>query len=274
MISIYGFTDFRAFLRERIALMPNRGYGQARRLADFLRVHTTLVSQILVGKKNPTSEQAAQISEFFGLGDSEADYFLALVEVERAGNERLRAIHQRRLADIKRRSADLSQRMRPDAVLKDTEKAVFYSDWIYSAVRQLPSIEGKRGIDQIAAFLGVSRKRTKSVVEFLVAAGLLREKNGELRVGPQSTHLEANSPWIKAHHSNWRQKALESISDIGTRNLHYSGPLTVSAKDAARIQEQARKLIEETGKIVKHSPSEKFYCINVDFFEIKDRSVK
>lgn len=268
MISIYNFESARAFILARFAEMPKRGHGQSLRLAQHLHVHTTLVSQILKGLKAFTLEQAVLSAEFLELTEDETDYFLLLVQLERAGNSKLQKALRRQLHQHKSMASELVNRLKSDHKLAEEERAVFYSDWVYSAVRQLTAIPGFDSTEKISAHVGLSRVRTKTVVDFLLKTGLCMEKSGKLAIGPQSTHLEANSPWVRVHHSNWRQKAVEKLQDAETSQLHYSCPMTISAKDALRIREMIAKFLESIDQVIEPSPSEELHCINVDWFKV------
>lgn len=267
-MSIFEYSDYRSFMKELFQRMPKQGYGQAYKLARFLGVHTTLVSQVLKKHKTFTLEQASTTAEFLGLNDLESEYFLSLVQIDRAGNEALRKILKRQLSGLRKKAADLSNRLSPRSTLRDELRATFYSDWTYSAVRQLTAIPTFDNIEDIAARLSLPRKQVKNIIDFLLRSGLCKEEKGKLSVGPSSTHLEVSSPWIKSHHCNWRQKAIQEINREDDLKLHYSSPLTLSKSDAARVREMLIKCIDEVDKVIDPSPSEELRCLNIDWFRI------
>lgn len=268
MVSIYNFDDAKSFLMAHFQALPKRGRGQALRLAQHLRVHTTLVSQVLGGRKVFTLEQAADVAEFVGLTEPEGEFLLLLVQRERAGGAALREALGRQIRQRREAAKQLVARLKSDVKLKEEERAVFYSDWVFSAVRQLSAIPGFDSTEKIADYLGLSRARVKEVVDFLLATGLCVERSGRLAVGPQSTHLEASSPWVRVHHGNWRQKAMERVNDGKPSQLHYSAPMTLSARDAARLREMIVKFLESVDKLVEPSPSEELHCLNIDWFRV------
>ncbi len=268
MISIYNYESPVSFINARFRELPRRGYGQSLRLAKHLNVHTTLVSQILKGTKNFTLEHAALTAEFLELTEEETDYFFLLVQLDRAGSLVLKKTLKRQLAKMKAHAQELVHRLKSEVRLKEEERATFYSDWTYSAVRQLTALPGFDNLDKIAAYLGISRQRTKAIFDFLLSTGLCVAKEGKLGVGPKSTHLEASSPWVRVHHINWRQKAVEKIHEKNANRLHYSAPMTLSAKDAAKIRELIIKFLESVDDIVDASPSEELHCLNVDWFPV------
>ena len=175
MISIYEFTNYRHYIQKRFFEMPKKGYGQSHRLATHLGVHTTLVSQVLKGLKTFTLEQASLASEFLGLTESESEFFLLLVQLDRAGNEPLRKILKRQIQEMKKKSFELANRLQAEKKLSAEKRAVFYSDWSYSAVRQLSAIKGFHSLDSIADYFDFSTKQTKLILDFLIGTGLCKE---------------------------------------------------------------------------------------------------
>lgn len=268
MTSVFTAHDYRSFVSKRFLLMPKKGYGQARKLSAFLGVHTTLVSQVLKGHKSFTLEQAALVSEFLGLTSIEEQYFLLLVSFDRAGNESLRKILQKQITELKSKSSELATRLQSQKNLTEEKRAVFYSDWIYSAIRQLTAIREYQSPAKISEYLHLPQKRTREVLDFLVSAGLCVEERGVFKIGPSSTHLESDSPWVKSHHINWRVKAIQQLNQEEAAKLHYSCPLTISKADAIKVREQIVQLLESVDKVIEPSSSEELRCLNIDWFKI------
>src|ERR1700722_2167771 len=118
-MTIFKFDNYKEFINKRILLMPNRGRGQYRKMANFLALNSVNVSQIFKGDRHLTLEQACDLSEFFGLSEVEADYLIALVEMERAGSHKLKVKIRKRITDLLERSQDLKQRLRQDVELTE-----------------------------------------------------------------------------------------------------------------------------------------------------------
>lgn len=268
MISLFNYDGYRPYIHARFKEMPKAGHGQSLKLAGHLGVHTTLVSQVLKGIKSFTLEQASLTTEFLELTENETEYFLLLVQLDRAGNESLRKNLRKRLTQLKRESEKLDDRVMSDKKLSEELKAVYYSDWVYSAVRQLIAIKGFENTDAIAAYLGFPAKRVKNIVEFLLKTGLCVEEKGKLKIGVKSTHLEQASPWSRVHHVNWRQRAVETLHREEASRLHYTCPMTLSAEDAAKLREMILKFLEGVDKIIEPSVSEELHCLNIDWFKI------
>jgi len=268
MISIFEFDNYRKFLQKYLSEMPNKGYGQLSQIARFLGVHTTLVSQILKGHKSLTTDQAAAASDFFCLNELESDYFVLLVQFDRAGNTAAKNLYKRQINKLKVQSQNLSKRIPFEGRLSDYRRAIFYSDWAYSAVRQSLAIPGITDVKSIADYLDLPKKKIQNILDFLLRTGLCKNVNGQIKIGPSSTHIESDSPLVRVHHTNWRQQAIQSFNKAAQENLHYTSPLTISIKDSDLVKEKIIQFIEQVNAIVDPSPSEVMYCLNIDWFKL------
>ncbi|MEQ1665910.1 MAG: TIGR02147 family protein, partial [Bdellovibrionales bacterium] len=270
-MDIYEFSNYKKYILNRLTEMPKKGHGQLRKLAEYLNVHSTFVSQVFHGEKELNAEQGMFVAEFFGLNEPETEYFIKLIQIERAGNSKLVKLLQKEAQQIKNQALKISNRLAVKKVLPDEQKAIFYSDWYYSAIALLIDIKGYQDIESISNYCGLPRKTVADALNFLIEAGLLIRENSEIKVGPSKTHLDADSPFIKLHHLNWRYKALEYVKYQYPEKLHYSSPMTVSKKDVEVVRAKIVKLIEEVGKVVDPSPSEELMCLNIDWFKVQPK---
>ena len=213
-------------------------------------------------------EQASLLSEFLGLNEMQAEYFLALVQLDRAGNESLKKQLRRQMSRIRKSAQIVAKRFSSMTEVSESDKPLYYSDWIYIAVQQLTAIQSFDSEFKIAARLGLTVKKVRDVLLFLVSAGLCIEKHGKFALGPARIHLSADSPWIKQHHSNWRLHAIENLKIEDPQNLHYSSPMTLSKKDFEKIRSMLLAEIGAVAKIVDPSPSEELASLNMDWFKI------
>ncbi|MGE3758672.1 MAG: TIGR02147 family protein [Pseudobdellovibrionaceae bacterium] len=268
MTSIFDYQSYKKFTSDRLTVLPRGGYGQPKRLATFLNVSSTFVSHVLKGDKNFSLEQAAVVCEFLGLQEVETEFFLKLVSLERAGTEKLKNVLKIEIRKSRAESQKISNRLQVKRVLQDEEKAIFYSDWSYSAVRLLSGIEGFQSAAAISDYTLLSRKRVNEIVHFLLRSGLCTEEKGRLGPGPSRTHLAPDSAFIKLHHLNWRMKALEGMKDLDEKKVHYSSPMTLGKKEVEKIKNLLLSSIEEVGKIIDPAPNEELMCLNIDWFPV------
>lgn len=267
-MNVFDHNSYRKILNLRLKLMPKQGHGQAKKLAEYLGVSTTLISQILSEQKHFTMDQAFMSCEFFSLNELETKYFITLVQVERSASQSFRKSLQKDLAQYREDSQKLEKRLTHQQVLNEEQKAIFYSDWYYSAIRMLTSIGGYDSVESIAAYFGLPKKIVASALHFLEAAQLIVQENNKFRIGNLSTHVNAESNWVKLHHNNWRFKAIEYMNYPDNQKLHYTSPMTLSIADAEKIRMKLVTMIGEVGKIVDDSPAKELMCLNLDWFRV------
>lgn len=265
--SLFAFDDYKAAFDARLKAMPKAGHGQLRKIAEHLRVNSVVMSQVFRGDKHLTPEQAVDVAGYFGWSELESEYFLLLVQRERAGTQALKRTLGRRVAELRARSTQLKERLPQDKALSEEAKVVFYSSWRYSAVRLLSSIEELQTIDAIAQRLEVPLATAARMVEFLVEHGLCERDGVRVRMGPQRTHLGADSPFVVRHHANWRVKALAKLDSASETDLFFTGPMTLSHQAAAAAREALVQAIRRTTDLATESNADRTACLCIDWFE-------
>src|ERR1039457_3217815 len=94
-MKLFEFDNYKEFVRKKLRGTTNKGHGQYSRIAEHLSIHTSMVSQVFGGEKHLTFEQACGICNYFGFTELETDYFIALVQLDRAGTPEARGKCQR-----------------------------------------------------------------------------------------------------------------------------------------------------------------------------------
>ena len=264
---IFEFSDYRIFVAQTVRALPKAGRWEFLKIAKHLRIHTSTLSQVLSGIKNFTLDQACALADYFGFNELETQYLLHLVELERAGTERLRATLKKQMAQIRERSRALSEVVPGKRALSEEEKAVFYSNWFYPGIWALTSIPSHQTQDAISKYFRLPRLLVNRVVSFLLSTGLCVEEGGFLRPGTTYVHLEADSPLIGRHHASWRQKAIERHPVLTETEIAYSSPMSLSKQDAEKIRKLVVEWVEQANKIRDPSPCEVLYFLNIDWIK-------
>lgn len=267
---IYDYIDYKKFTLDFLENLPGRGRGQFARFAEVAQTHKATISQVFRGEKHLSSEQAIRIAKFLGLRPAQINYFVLLVDYGRAGSEDLRILYRERIQNERAHHRELAARLPKDRELTGEERAIFYSNWMYSAIRVLSSIPGYQTRDQIARHLNLTPEVVTSVIEFLLQTGLCIEtSSGQIAPGSQSTYLESKSPLVSRHHGNWRIKAMERHPLLrAEEELSYTAPLSLSNADVKKIRELLAQTVESADAIVGPSECERMFCLNIDWYEI------
>lgn len=268
-MSIFNFDDYRAFTRSFMEGLPGKGRGQVNKMADYLGVNSTLISQILTYRRDFSLEQAEMLCEYFGLSQLEAEYFMLLVEKERAGTQRLKDFFHRKIVKLKKESQEIKNRVPESKTLNDQERAIFYSSALYSSIRTFCSIGEGKSLEEICERFHVSREKATDVIQFLLGTGLLRQNKSLYAHGAQRTHLEQGSPYLPKHHANWRMKAIQRSEDLSASELMFTAPISIGRKEFELLKEDFLQLIQKVYSRVGETTPEEIACVNIDFFWIK-----
>lgn len=266
-MNIFDFHDYKHCINEWIASQPRNGHGQLRQMALHLNVNSVVMSQIFRGDRDLTVEQGLAISSFIGFTDLERDYFMLLIQKNRAGNRELQTYFEKQLEQLRTAATALKNRVKHQK-FTDEDKATFYSQWYYSAVRLGVSIPHLDSAAAVAQHLNLDRALVSKVIDFLKSHELIVEKKGRLDIGPQVTHVGHDSPFVNRHHSNWRLKGLQAMESPSEKNLFYTGPMALSQDAANDIRKILVETVEKATKKAAPSDSEVLRCLNIDWFEV------
>ena len=264
-MSVFDSKSYKHFLRDWVEEHPR---GELSRMAEALRVSPALVSQVVNGDKHLSPELAIQFADHMALGKRETDFFLLLVDFERAGSHRLRELLRERIERDRNEAQKISNRISTDHELNSETRATYYSSWTYTGVRNLTAIPGYGNAEVLAEKLGLPKAVVARVVEFLLENNLCRlDSKGALTYGPSWTHVGADSRLVVKHHQNWRVRALTKMEELRAENLFFTSPMSMSVETADSIRTRLLDVISEVQAEVKPSPSEVVRCFNLDWFE-------
>lgn len=267
MVSIYDFSSYQEYLGAWIRSQPRAGRGVKGQIAQRLKISPTLVSFLLSGKKSLTLEQASDLADFIGLNEFETDFLFLLVEHHRAGHFRLKHKLERKIQLSQEQSRRFSKRLKKDAELPDHLKAVYYSSWIYTALRNLVALRTDYDAATLAKRLHVPLPMVNKALSFLLENDLCREENGQLIVGPTYTHVDADSPYVNKHRQNWRIRGFTMMEQKNESDLFYTSPMSLSRADAENVRKLLLRTVQEVVEVMRPSPSEEVHCLNIDWFE-------
>ncbi len=207
MVSIFDFFDYREYLTSWVKSHGLKAHGLKTKMAVQVGISSTLMSLIFKGEKSLMPEQAIILCEYLGLNELETDFFMLLVDKDRAGTQILRNRIQKSLNKILTQAKQVSSRVKKDAELSEEKKAIFYSSWIFSAIRNLTAIDGFQNPQTIAEKLQLPIKRVTDCLDFLVENALCIKNKDGFSYGPAVTFIPRDSYFVNQHHRNWREKS-------------------------------------------------------------------
>ncbi len=105
---VWSFKTYVPYLKAQLTGPEQR--GRLSRAGEALGVQRSYLSRVLAGELHLTSDHAYRLSEFFEMSAQDRDYFLALVEIERASSVEYRDFQKRRASDMRKKFESLENR--------------------------------------------------------------------------------------------------------------------------------------------------------------------
>ena len=164
--TIYSYSHYKNYLKERIRSEPKAGRGVRQRMARSIGCQAAYVSHVLVGERDFSVEQAEAITRFFSMTSDESEYFVWLLERDRAGTPQSKAFFEKLLQQKREKHLQLKNRVNISQEVADAVKATYYSDYLYSAVHMIVTIPKYQTAKAIAEALSLPLKKISSVLEF------------------------------------------------------------------------------------------------------------
>jgi uncharacterized protein (TIGR02147 family) len=267
MSSLFDFNDYRKFLTFWIESQENHGYGIKGKIASALNISSTLVSLVLKGDKSFSADQMSHLCDFMGLSELESDYLHLLLELDRAATQKYKVKLNKKILQLQNQSKKISSRVQKSKELTDEQKAIYYSSWLYTGIRNLSAIDKLKTKDAIANHLNLDASVVNQVVRFLLDNGLCKEEQGKIVEGPVSVFIPKESPFINKHHQNWRMQSIQKMEYRRESDLFFSAPMSLSKEAFDKIRKLLPDVVQQVSKIVGPSKSESAACLNIDFFE-------
>ena len=272
-IFVFSYEDYKSYINAFISSQPKKGYGFKSRMAEVAECKTAYVAQVLNGNAHFSLEQAEALNPLFNHNESQSDFFLILVQLSRAGTERLRRRLKSQMKVLREQQTNLKQRFKVQNELSAPEVLEYFSRWALSAVHIATTIPRMKKRDNLKKYLGIDETLLKETLDFLISKGLVVESDGKLEAGQTKIFAGKDSGILKMHHANWRQKAVQYLDHERPEDIHFTAVYSLSQEDATRIQERLIREIEAVRKIVAPSQEEELHAFTLDFFRV-DRDQK
>lgn len=247
-IDVFGYLDYRSFLRDYYNEKKARGRGFSYRA--FSRraglKSPNYLKLVIDGERNLSAPMAERFAEACGLSDDDARYFVDLVAFNQAGSSSDRNKHYARLTGFRRYRK---------AHKLDVAHAAYYSAWYMPAVRELAASSGFREDPEWIAkqmVPPISKAEASQALETLLELGLLARKDDgtlEQTEGLLSTGAETQGVHIVNYHRAMADRAMASIDLLPPDDRDISSLTLCLGEDGLRafkerIQRFRRELLE------------------------------
>ncbi len=244
-------------------------WGLISKMAEACECQRSHLSKVLKGQLHLTLEQAQRISEFFKMNELETEYFLCLVELERAGSQSLKRRFQNRLVKIRQQIENLKERLNVAEIESTHQQLIYYSSWIWSAIHVATSIPEFQSVARLSQYFRLPENEIESYLKTLDSMGFVKKVGTRWTYNTQSIHLSNSSPMIGIHHNNWRARAVIDSQKIQTTGLHYTVVQSISKSDFLKLKALMLETIDQFSKAAGPSKSEELVNFSLDFYKVE-----
>lgn len=263
--SIFQFQSYRAYLKERLESLGPKS-GLKRKASESLGVHTTFISQVVLGKADLSLDQGERMNSFLKHSEAESEFFIDLIILERAIDPQLKRRFESKIKKWRSESSEIKSRIKPTFEISEQDQEKFYSSHLYGLIHVLVSLPKYQSRKSLLAATGFPIETVEEAIEFMVRIGVLKVLKDKLLPGEKHVHLGRESKLIRQHHANWRMATIQNINFSKPEDLHYSLTFSCSEKDASKIRESLLEHLKSMTQLIEKSPEEKAYVFCLDLF--------
>ena len=247
-VDVYGYLDYRAFLRDFYAAKKAKSRAFSYRAFSKRAgvASPNYLKLVVEGQRSLSAKMAEKFAHACGLDSDASRYFVHLVAFNQAKTSNERSLHYGKLTSF--------QHYRQAHKL-EIAHAAYYSDWFMPAIRELAAARDFRAdpewiADQLIP--NITPLQAARALETLIELGLLVEDEAGRLVQADallSTGPETRGLHIAAFHRVMTQRAIESIDLVPAQDRDISSLTLCLSRGGLRafkerIQRMRRELLE------------------------------
>ncbi len=267
MKTIYEFNDYKSYLKYQI----DRQRGEHTKIANAAQCQKAYLSRVIKAETHLTPDQAFRITEFWKMTTDERDYFITLLEIERAADNNYKNLLKQKANSIKEKNTKIKVITgREDAPI--SQQDIFYhSHWAILIIHILATSYVYRNVIQLQKKLELPNSIFEKYLNYLQDQKLIIRKGNELFVESGPKHIPKSSPALIYFLNLWRQKALMHLPSLDEQSIHYTNVQTISMADYEKLLFLLRNSIKEMSTISSNSGDEEVYVFNCDLFKFNSK---
>jgi uncharacterized protein (TIGR02147 family) len=262
---IFKEIDYRNYIEKKL---KTKGYGRGSKakLADLLDCQPSFISQVLKDKNTFSLEQAYKINSFFKHDNLEQDYFITLVEYDRAGTFDLKQYFEIKLKEISKKAQLLENRVKRDE-LSETDAMLYFSNWNHVLIRRhvdIPKYQNKRALKEK---LNLTEEEITKALDFLLEKKLVVLTDNKFTVGPQKIHIKKGSPLAQFASIKGRLKNIERLNIESEDDFNFTAEISLSSKNYREFKNELTHTVSNFIKRLDDDNAEKVCSLTIDLME-------
>jgi uncharacterized protein (TIGR02147 family) len=265
-MDLFEYREYRRLIQDWI--QGDTFQGNRSKIAASAGCSPSWITRVLNGEVHLTPDQAHGIAKYFALSETETDYFMLLVDFERAASPALKKRIQAKLEELRNKGRAIGSSIDADANVSGHDRFRYYSSWIYGAVHVACMIQ-PFSARELSERLTVNVEIIRATLLDLQSMGLIAQAGaGRLKATSRTVHLPTGSAAANNGHMIWRNRVIQKLQEPTDEGLHYSGIHNLSKADLRTVEKTVKDAVLRCRKTIEKSPPETLAVLCVDWFEI------
>lgn len=268
-INIYDFSDYRSYLNSYVSTKrqscSNWSFGVWTRQLGLS--NTSVIVNILKGKRHPGPQVQKKISDFFKLTPKERVYFKSLIQLEKS-SEKDPAL----FVELARKI----EQIHPEKNFHRIDDKTFstISNWYFYAIREMSKLSSFQNdpvwVAKKLAYK-VTPNQAQQAINIMLEKGLLTSEDGKVRPTRDSiaTTDGISSEALKQFHEQMLDHAKTSIRKYSVQDRHLSGrTINIDKKDIPEIQDFIQQFRNEFDRRFTKNHGTETYQLSTALFPL------
>ena len=264
-MEVLAYRDYRKIITDSMQGAPRQATRS--QLARAINCSPSWVTRVLTGDVQLTPDQALGVCQHFRFNETETDYFLLLVELERAATAELKSRLRSKLKSLTQTRRNFAAALKTDSTITDEDRLRYYSSWIYAATHVACMIQSF-SIEGLAERIKLQTTAIVKVLADLEKMGLVINQAGRWSATSKNIHLSAEHFMGRIGHAIWRNRTIQFLQDGSDDGLHYSAVHCLSKADVEVIRQKLKEAVLDCRKLIDPSAAETMAVLCLDWYEI------
>ncbi|RYZ57905.1 MAG: TIGR02147 family protein [Proteobacteria bacterium] len=268
-MNFFTVESYQLILKEKLEENSTvRGYQS--RLADAANCQPSHLSKILKGDVQITPEHALSFCRFWELSELETDYFLTLVNLDRANSSALKERLLSKLEELRatKQKTDLDRKKTKHRVYSVEEKLFYWSNWYCPAIREIVAISGFRSSQAIAEHFSLPLELVDSVLDRLNEMELISENEKGWYPLPSNFVKQSEDHFPALHGKELRNFSNRRTAEWKSDDFHHAEFAAVARKDIPQLNSAMKEAIQNLASSAKHTEADQLLCLSIDIFRV------
>lgn len=265
-LDIFQENDFRLYIEKKLSTVEF-GRGAKSKLAEHLGCQSSFISQVLKGINTLSLEQAFKINSFFKHSDIQQNYFMTLVESDKAGTHDLKKYYKKKLEDIRAQAKLIENRVSYEE-LTESDTLQYYNNWNQVRMHHLVNIPKYQTISALKHEMKLPQDEFDKCLNFLLDKKLLiKTENNKLEMKFKTLHIRKGSPIVSFVQIKARLENIKNLHNPGSEAVNFSANLTISNKNYEVFRNRLVLLLEELYTLVEDDEPERQCSLVIDLMD-------